>query len=165
MAAPNINVPGLTNSVTVPPITSAFNVGENGSNISLTDNLGNVYNLGKVLDFHFTPKFHDVTLQTLNYQGREITQTERIGGTGTITVARQDGTMEQVEYIQQQRKRAGLPELYFTVYQFISNPDGSQNELMFVNCRVRLTDAGQYKLGQAVEQKVEFIYEDMYKVQ
>lgn len=164
MAAPQVNVPGLTNSVTVPPLNSNWNLGEDGSNVSMTDNLGNVYSLGKVIDFHFAPKHTEVTLPVINYGGRELTQTERPGGTGTITVARENGAMEQLEYIQQQRKRAGLPELYFTIYQFVSNPDGSQNENMFVNCRVRLTDPGQWELGREVRQKIDFTYEDYDKV-
>lgn len=160
----SVTIPTL-GSYTTPSNDSDFNLGEDGSTISMVDNLGNAYNLGKIMDFHPTFKHADVNLQVINYGGREITQTERYGGALEFTIPRSDGTMEALEYLQQQRKRGGLKELYFTITQYINNPDGSSNENMFVRCRVRLTDGGQYKLGQAVEQKIQATFEDFVPVQ
>jgi hypothetical protein len=157
-------IPQIGSYTTLTPLDSDWNLGEDGSNVSMTDSNGTVYNLGKVINFHFTPKHEDVTIKPINYGGRELTQTERPGGTGTITAARQDGTMEALEYLQQQLKRAKKRELFFTIYQYIDNPGGTQNENMFVNCRVRLTDPGSYEMGKAVEQKIDFTYEDFVQV-
>lgn len=138
-----------------------FNLGEDGSNITLQDANGGVYNLGQVTGFHATPKHEDVSLRVLNGGGREFTRIERYGGTIEFDVARKDGTLEAVEYALQQNKRNGLPELKFTCYQYISNTNGTISENQFSGCTFKLTDLGEYTVGKEVGQKVQLTYVDM----
>lgn len=149
---------------TLTALNSDFNTGVDGSTVSLNDTNGNVYNLGKIEDFDFRPKHENVTARPINYGGRELLQTERLGGTIEVTIARSDGTVEKIEYAMQQAKRNRQREPFFTATQFIQNSDGSSNELVYVNCRFRLTDGGQWKIGAAVLQKVELTFEDFYEV-
>jgi hypothetical protein len=147
-------------STTLSGFDQNFNLGEDGSNVTLQDVNGNVYNLGQVTGFHDTPEHEEVSVKTLNGGGRKFTRVERTGGSLEFTVARKDGTLEQIEYQLQQNKRQNLGELYFSVYQYITNPDGSRSENNWPVCVFMLTDKGEWAVGKSVDQKVKMTYVD-----
>lgn len=151
-------------STTLAGFDQDFNLGEDGSNITLQDVNGNVYNLGQVKGFHATPKHTDVNLQVINGGGREFTRVERYGGTAEFDVARKDGTLEKIEYALQQNKRNGLGELRFKCYQYINNPNGTISEILYDDCTFKLTDLGDYSLGKEVDQKVQLTYVDFHVI-
>lgn len=147
-------------STTLQGFDQNYNLGEDGGNVVLQDVKGNVYNLGQVTGFHPTPEHEEVSIKTINGGGRKFTRIERTGGKLEFSVARKDGTLEAIEYQLQQNKRAGLNELYFTVYHFIANPGATQSENVYTFCTFQLTDAGDYTVGKEVDQKVTMTYVD-----
>lgn len=146
-------------SVSIPALNSNWNTGSDGATVTLTDENGVPYNLGKVQNFHVTLIEEDVTLRVLQTT-RELHQTERYGYKGEMTIARENGDLEYLEYQQMLRKRQGLSELYFTLDHFINNRDQTTNHHKYTNCRIKLTDHGEYTPGKSVDMKLEFTAED-----
>lgn len=145
---------------TVPTANSAFNTGADGGSVTLTDQNGGYYPLGKIIDFHATPEHSTIEVKAINLGGRIPRKKNLNGWKGQISVARQDGTLDSLQRAEEQRYLSGQPQLYYNIYHTITNQDGTQNEYQYVKCLVTLTNPGSWKLGAEVEMTLDFEAEE-----
>jgi hypothetical protein len=146
----------MAQNVTVPGLNSNFNTGVDSATITLTDQNGGYYPLGKIIDFHATPETSLIEVKAINLGGRILRKKNLNGWKGTITVSRENGALDALQAAEESRYLSGQPQMYYNIYQFVSNQDGTANEFQYVKAVVTLSDPGQWKLGAEVEMKLEF---------
>lgn len=111
---------------------------------------------GDVLDLEATPIHKDITVEPISTKGYNKFKRARQGWTGTITIARNDGAVDQLEAIQEQLYHQGGVQKYFTILETTTNDDGTIDKMQYTGAELYMTTSGMAKQDAAIEPKLGF---------
>lgn len=144
-------------------LNSHFNIGIDKS-ISVVDDTGAAVNLGKIKDVTGKPIANTTTIKPINTNGLYKNRRHYNGVEGSISIYREDGRLDQIQYINEQLYQNGGQQKYYTIHEVVENEDGTIDEFTWLNCLLWLDDYGTWQEDDSVVIKVSFIGEQRNKV-
>jgi hypothetical protein len=131
----------------------------------------NVFSVGRDCQVVMMGPFGRVDLTHVSgFEARQVTQSVRVdridgyqmgvelpkGWEGSFDIERGDSAVDDVIAAAEQAYHSGGRVPTGTLYQYVTEPDGSTSTYQFQDAVFRLTTAGQWKGDSSVKQKLEF---------
>ena len=145
---------------TVRPLNSDFNTGIDRNIVIVDENTGQTIYAGKYTELTSKNEVTKIKVKPLNNGARTLTKNDYEGWTGTITIAREDGSWDAFQAIQEAQYHAGQSQHYFSVYETTSNQNGTVDEFHYVHATLNLTEGGTWRKESDVPLRIEFDAEE-----
>lgn len=133
--------------------SNTLTLGRDGSNIVLSGPFGSV-KLVNVTGFDVKQDTQDITSNMLS--GTRMKVHEPMGWSGSFDVDRGSNDLD-LEFSKIERAwNANSNASLYSMTHFVVEATGSTTTMQYTNVTIKLSDAGNYKPGSTVKQKVEF---------
>lgn len=133
-----------------------FNQGIQRS-ITLIDNTGTPVSYGgDLLSFMSKPDVVKVKIKPIDNGGYQKNEYNYEGWSGSFTVARNNGALDQLQAAQEVAFHNRLGQQYYTIDEVTINNDGTTNIYQYVGCAINMETAGDWKMDSAVDITVSF---------
>ena len=140
-------------------LNSFFNTGTDLYSVTVADQNGNNIPLGKIASFSAKPSKGMTEIKPINTGGVYSHKQHFNFWTGEIMIYRQDNTLDNLEYAQEQAYQNGGQQLYYSINTLVQNQDGSVDEWTYTQALLSIDTAGEWKEDDSVTIKIEFTAE------
>lgn len=134
----------------------SFNIGTDAAVDVSVDGFPTPFSLGYVTNWGAKPNTQTVVIGVVTNGGKEVGRRVPKGYTGSFTVARQNGALEDLEQYFQDNFYNGGPEIYSTIHVTINNVDGTVSQYQFPNAILYMTNLGDNSREKEIDQTIEF---------
>ena len=134
----------------------SFNQGIQRS-ITLIDNTGApVPYGGDLISFTSKPDVVKVKIKPIDNGGYQKNEYNYEGWSGSFTVARNNGQLDQLQAAQEVAFHNGQGQIYYTIDEVTLNNGAPTNVYQYIGCAINMESAGDWKMDSAVDITVSF---------